>query len=112
MFDQVRTAEVVVWLPSVFIGVVAFPFDQVFHAVVAETAVQNGFDIVFRNSIQEGGRRWGWSPTSGDGVCEGRSEFDYWEYWVELTVGAREAEPVSAVSGLFVDYEWTKSPTG
>jgi hypothetical protein len=86
MFDQVWAAEVVVRLPSVFAGVVAFPFDQVFHAVGAEVALQNGFDVVFRNSIQEGGRRWGQSPMSGDGVCEGGSEFDYWEYWVELTV--------------------------
>jgi hypothetical protein len=86
MFDQVQAAEVVVRLPSVFAGVVAFPFDQVFHVVVAEAAVQNGFDVIFHNSVQEGGRRWGRSLTSGDRVCEGRSEFDYWEYWVELTV--------------------------
>jgi hypothetical protein len=86
MFDQVWAAEVVVWLPSVFAGVIAFPFDQVFHVVVVEAAVQNGFDVVFRNSVQEGGWRWGRSPTSGDRVCEGGSEFDYWEYWVELTV--------------------------
>jgi hypothetical protein len=57
MFDQVRAAEVVVRLPSVFASVIAFPFDQVFHAVVVEAAVQNGFNIVFRNSVQEGGQR-------------------------------------------------------
>jgi hypothetical protein len=39
VFDQVWAAEVVVWLPSVFTSVIAFPLDQVFHAVVAETAV-------------------------------------------------------------------------
>jgi hypothetical protein len=39
IFDQVQAVEVVVWLPSVFTCVVAFPFDQVLHRVVAKMAV-------------------------------------------------------------------------
>jgi hypothetical protein len=84
-----------VWLPAVVTGVIALPFDQVFHATVAHATVEDRLDVILGFTINEDriGRRNG--ATTWEGVVWCESQLDHGEVGAETVHGEGECETVS-----------------
>ena len=55
-----RVSEVGNWFPRVFRGGITEPFDEVLKGASVASRIQNGFDFIFGNVVDNIRRWWGW----------------------------------------------------
>jgi hypothetical protein len=95
-------------LPAVVTGVIALPFDQVFHATVAHATVEDRLDVVFGFSIDEDRIRRRNSATTWEGVIRCESQLDHGEVGAEMAHGEGESETVSVTTNAPFNLIWAQ----
>src|ERR1700735_386300 len=94
--------------PTNILIAIACPFDLELKFPTEDATVQNLFHIVVFLSIYNS-RWWWWLCTAtGNGIGNGRGEFDGMEYWVNTRHGTGKAETVSQMANLTFDNVWSE----
>ena len=106
--DQCWGFDSVCRFPTNVLVAIACPFDLVLKFSTENAAVQDFFyDIMFLSVYNSRRCRW-FGTSAGNGVGNGRREFDGVEYRVYTRHGARQSETVSQMANLAFDNKWSE----
>ena len=89
--DYTRGVHIEMRYPGVFFISISAILNQILHAAVAYSRVQNGLDLVFLLAIHKHRRRGGRLVASREGIGRGRRQLYNREDRMQATHGVRQA---------------------
>jgi hypothetical protein len=95
-------------LPAVVTGVIALPFDQVFHATVAHATVKDRLNVVLSFTVDEDRIRRRDCATAWEGVIGCESQLNDREVGSEAAHGEGESETISIATNTPFNLIWAQ----